>query len=105
MEEMVTLAKAMSDIHRVEIVALIQREGEVCVCELCDTLHLSQPLVSRHLRQLRQAGIVTARKEGKWTLYRIVDTPSKLLTACLHHLDKHTGTIGKLVACSRRTKE
>ena len=52
MEEMVTLAKAMSDVHRVEIVALIRREGEVCVRELCDTLHLPQPLVSRHLKQL-----------------------------------------------------
>jgi len=69
MEEIVALAKIFSDPNRVKIAALLQREGGVCVCEICDTLSLSQPLVSRHLRQMRQAGVVNAEHSGKWMVY------------------------------------
>jgi len=102
MEEIVRLAKAMSDRHRVEIVTLIQREGEVCVCELCDTLNLSQPLVSRHLRQLKEAGVLTARKEGKWMIYRMTPTPSKVLAACLEVLKEQQNRLSGIVSCSNR---
>ncbi len=102
MEEIVRLAKAMSDRHRVEIVTLIQREGEVCVCELCDTLNLSQPLVSRHLRQLKEAGVLTARKEGKWVVYRITETPSKVLMALLGALKEEENVLPAIVICSSR---
>ena len=102
MEEIVRIAKAMSDRHRVEIVTLIQREGEVCVCELCDTLRLSQPLVSRHLKQLREAGIVTAKKEGKWMVYRITQTPSKVLATLLDALRENEKILPAIVTCDSR---
>jgi ArsR family transcriptional regulator, arsenate/arsenite/antimonite-responsive transcriptional repressor len=43
----------------------------VCVCYLVEVLRQSQPKISRHLAYLRRAGVVTARREGKWMHYRI----------------------------------
>ena len=45
---------------------------EVCVCYFVEILEQSQPKISRHLAYLRRAGIVAARREGKWMHYRIV---------------------------------
>lgn len=45
---------------------------EVCVCELVEALGQPQPKISQHLAALRNAGIVAARREGKWMHYRIV---------------------------------
>lgn len=50
---------------------LMQRMGELCVCELTQTLSLSQPKISRHLAQLREYEIVGTRREGQWMYYRI----------------------------------
>jgi ArsR family transcriptional regulator, arsenate/arsenite/antimonite-responsive transcriptional repressor len=47
-------------------------EREVCVCYLVEILNMPQPKVSRHLAYLRNAGIVSARRQGKWMHYRIV---------------------------------
>jgi len=47
-------------------------DGEICVCYFVEVLGESQPKISRHLAYLRKAGIVSARREGKWIHYRIV---------------------------------
>ena len=52
-------------------------EREVCVCYFVEILGQSQPKISRHLAYLRRAGVVAARREGKWMHYRIV-VPSHL---------------------------
>lgn len=49
------------------------REHEICVCYFTEVLDVSQPKISRHLAYLRNAEIVTARREGKWMYYRIVE--------------------------------
>lgn len=49
----------------------IMGEREVCVCYFIEILQLSQPKISRHLAYLRRAGMVAARREGKWMHYRI----------------------------------
>ena len=49
------------------------REGEKCVCEIIPYIGISQPLVSRHLKILRECGIVKGRKEGVKRLYSITD--------------------------------
>jgi ArsR family transcriptional regulator len=71
MQKLVTLAKTLSDINRVKILSLLKREHELCVCEICDTLELSQPLVSRHLKQMREALLIESKKEGKWIIYKL----------------------------------
>ncbi|RME32522.1 MAG: ArsR family transcriptional regulator [Gammaproteobacteria bacterium] len=56
---------------RLRALVLLQREGELCVCELTHALGLLQPVVSRHLALLREAGLVDAHREGQWMHYRL----------------------------------
>lgn len=56
---------------RLRMLMLLQQEGELCVCELTHTLEVSQPMVSRHLAQLREAGLVADRRQGLWIYYRL----------------------------------
>jgi ArsR family transcriptional regulator len=51
------------------------RGGEVCVCFFVEVLGTNQPKISRHLAYLRRAGVVAARREGKWMHYRIASPP------------------------------
>src|SRR3989338_11600074 len=62
--------RAIADRTRLRLLNLIG-DDEVCVCFLVDALGLSQPKISRHLAYLRRAGIVAARREGKWMHYRL----------------------------------
>jgi ArsR family transcriptional regulator len=62
---------ALSDRTRLRLLNLMQ-EGEVCVCFFTEVLQAPQPTISRHLAYLRQAGVVSARRDGKWMHYRIV---------------------------------
>ena len=96
------IAKAMSDINRVKIITLIQRENGVCVCEICDTLELSQPLVSRHLKQLKQVGILSSHKEGKWVIYTIAKKPSELLQSYFLVMQYLESELPDVVSCSIR---
>jgi ArsR family transcriptional regulator, arsenate/arsenite/antimonite-responsive transcriptional repressor len=70
---------ALSDRNRLRLINLMG-DDEVCVCFFVEILKMSQPKVSRHLAYLRRAGIVSARREGKWMHYRIVP-PSDAHTA------------------------
>ena len=61
----------LSDDTRLRSLLLMLQEGELCVCELTHALGQSQPKVSRHLATLRDAGIVTDRRQGQWIYYQI----------------------------------
>jgi DNA-binding transcriptional ArsR family regulator len=63
---------ALADGHRRAIVELL-RSGDRSVQQLADELPISRPAVSRHLRVLKQAGLVTDRAEGTRRLYRLHD--------------------------------
>jgi len=65
------LFAALSDRTRLRLLNLMDGR-EVCVCYFVEILGQSQPKISRHLAYLRRAGIVAARREGKWAHYRIV---------------------------------
>lgn len=62
---------ALANDIRLRCLMLMQLEGELCVCELTHALDLSQPMISRHLALLRDAGLVQTRREGQWMHYRI----------------------------------
>ena len=64
---------ALSDPIRLEILSYL-RDGEKCVCEIVPRLDLIQPLVSRHLKILKDVGIVRCRKDGTKRMYAIVDS-------------------------------
>ena len=63
--------QALGDNTRLRLLNLMG-DQEVCVCYLVEILGAPQPKISRHLAYLRNAGIVSARREGKWMHYRIV---------------------------------
>jgi ArsR family transcriptional regulator len=63
----------LADATRLRISILLQRYGELCVCELTHALELSQPKISRHLGQMRESGLVQARREGRWMYYCLED--------------------------------
>lgn len=73
LSEMETLFLALADKTRLRLLNLM-REDEICVCYFTEVLGESQPKISRHLAYLRNAGIVSARREGKWMHYGI-ETP------------------------------
>ncbi|HVE58064.1 MAG TPA: metalloregulator ArsR/SmtB family transcription factor [Pyrinomonadaceae bacterium] len=68
---METFFMALADKTRLRLLNLM-REDEICVCFFSEVLEESQPKVSRHLAYLRNAGIVEARRDGKWMHYRII---------------------------------
>lgn len=68
MKQLVRNAKALADATRIRLLVAL-RERELCVCELCDALALTQSTASTHLQVLREAGLVRTRKEGKWIYY------------------------------------
>ncbi len=65
------LFKALSEPVRLRIVHLLLDKSELCVCDIVDTLGLSQSVVSRHLAYLRNAGLLDTRREGVWVYYQI----------------------------------
>ena len=77
---------ALSDQTRLRLLNLMNGR-EVCVCYFVELLGQGQPKISRHLAYLRKAGIVEARREGKWMHYRVVppkhEGAAKLLSETL----------------------
>ena len=69
-ERAVALFHALSDATRLGILDML-KDGERCVCELQDELDAAQSRLSFHLRVLKEAGLVTDRKEGRWMYYTI----------------------------------
>ena len=63
---------ALADPIRLEIIDYL-RNGEKCVCEITPHLNLAQPLISRHLRILKNAGLVKRRKKSTWHFYSLTD--------------------------------
>lgn len=68
--DLALLFAALSDRTRLRLLNLMSGR-EVCVCYFVEILGQSQPKISRHLAYLRRAGIVAARREGKWMHYKI----------------------------------
>jgi ArsR family transcriptional regulator len=64
------LFRSFADPTRIRILNLLVA-GELCVCDIVDILHLSQPLVSRHLAYLRNSGLVAVTRESKYAHYRL----------------------------------
>lgn len=68
-----SLFQALSDATRIRIVRLLAvSEDEVCLCDLADTLLEPEYKLSRHLKVLRQAGLLDAERDGKWVYHRLV---------------------------------
>lgn len=67
------LFAALAHPLRLRAALLLRDQGELCVCELTHVFAARQPVVSRHLAELRKAGLVTSRRDGTWIHYRLAD--------------------------------
>jgi len=77
--------QALADPTRLRLLNLL-RDGERCVCELVDVVGGPQPKVSRHLANLREVGMVEARRRGTWMYYHLAEPTTELhrrLIACV----------------------
>src|SRR5881392_3473524 len=95
--EMESLLKALADETRLRILGLLLT-GEVCVCDIHESLKIPQSKASRHLAYLRKAGLVDARREGLWMHYRLASLPDPVLRAIadtVRHALMHLETVGK----------
>lgn len=71
--------QALSDTTRIRVVRLLAvSQEEACLCELVDSLLEPKYKLSRHLKILRQSGIVDAEKDGRWVYHRLVSNPDHL---------------------------
>lgn len=75
--------QSLADPTRLRLLHLIERAGEVCVCEMVDALGVPQYNVSRHLRVLQNAGWLEDRRLGKWVYYRIAQDLNPYLRSLL----------------------
>ena len=84
-EAMAARFKALADPTRVQLLHLVAGAGrdEACVCDLTDTVSLSQPTVSHHLRILVEAGLLSRERRGTWAWYRVSDEGLRALKADL----------------------
>jgi len=71
-EDFIKVMRALRDPNRVKIVKMLQH-GELCVCEIQAALGVSQPTVSKHVKILEAAGLVSSRKDGLWVHYSLHD--------------------------------
>lgn len=93
-----TLFKALADRTRLRLIQLLG-DDELCVCDCVAVLKTNQPKISRHLAYLRRAGLVAARREGKWTYYRLVQPAdphaAKIIQELRESLNRNTAISGR----------
>ena len=85
----VTISRALGHPARLRTVSML-RSGELCVCQVTEVLQLAQSTVSTHLRELKRAGLVVERKQGRWVFFSLsADDPetSPWLDAALRTLE------------------
>ena len=88
MKVFVKVMKALSDPNRVKILKMLQHKT-MCVCEMQAALGIAQPTVSKHLKILEEAGLVTFQKDGLWINYCLTDGKSSPYAATLLGNLKH----------------
>jgi len=86
MKDFIRVIKALSDPNRVKIIKILQKRV-MCVCEIQAALRLAQPTISKHLKVLEEAGLVSYSKDGLWVNYSITDgAQSPYAASFLGHL-------------------
>jgi len=83
--------KVLSDENRLRILEMLY-SGEKCACVLLEELEITQPTLSHHMKILEESGLVSVRKEGKWSNYSICEEKMKQFN---HRLSEYTRKIPK----------
>lgn len=95
LDQMESLFKALADATRLRILGLLL-SGEVCVCDIHESLKIPQSKASRHLAYLRRTGLVETRREGLWIHYRLGTFGDPVLAAisdAVRHGLTHVDTV------------
>ena len=87
MRDLALFYAALSDPTRLRLLNLMKNR-EICVCYLQEVLKTNQPKISRHLAYLKKAGLVEARRDGKWAHYRLKKTDGNLDKILSQTLDR-----------------
>ena len=104
MQNEIQLFKAISDGTRLRILMLLLNNGELCVCDLVESLQIPQSTVSRHLALLRNAGFVVGERRGAWMYYQVVEDQT-LGSAILKSLREHCSGLEDVNEDGRRCLE
>jgi len=91
LRKLAAVSRALGDETRLRILNILVERGETCVCELMETLATTQSNVSFHLTVLKNAGLITDKKIGKWMFYR----------GDLEALERHLATLRALFSQKR----
>lgn len=106
LNHMEALFKALADDTRLRILGLLLT-GEVCVCDIHESLKIPQSKASRHLAYLRRVGLVETRREGLWIHYRLgrpADPVLSAITDAVRHALTHIDTVNRdAVRLQRKT--
>ena len=70
MDHLIQIFKALSDKNRMRIIKMLE-EKSLCVCEITEVLQLANSTVSKHLSILKNVGLITSEKEGRWIHYKL----------------------------------
>lgn len=81
------MMKAIAEPNRLQILDMIST-GEKCACNILDHFDFTQPTLSHHMKVLMDAGIVTARKEGKWQYYSLASENVEEFQAIMNQIFK-----------------
>lgn len=86
------LFSLLSDETRLRCLILLQKEGELCVCEISQIIGSIQPKMSRHLALMRNSGLVSDERRGQWVYYSLnpslPDWAKKIIASTLENLQK-----------------
>lgn len=97
MRDLVRIFKALGDEQRLRIMKMLQ-ERPLCVCEVTSALGIAQSCVSRHLRLLKDAGLVEDIRDGQWIIYRLCTKPANAYVArLLANLARWAGSDSQVV--------
>ncbi|MDA3968646.1 ArsR/SmtB family transcription factor [Helicobacter ibis] len=83
MDKFLNIIGALNDESRVLILAFLAQNGELCVCDLQNSLNMIQSRLSRHLKILKDSGFLEVRRKGTWAYYKIMEDLSLFHLQCL----------------------
>ncbi len=83
--DLARMFKALGDPARLRLLSLVASHpgGEACVCEISPAFNLSQPTISHHLKVLREAGLVSTSRRGRWVDYALAHDAAERMHAAL----------------------
>jgi len=87
MRELEKVLKALGDKNRLRILKVLEKR-KMCVCEIADILGITQPSVSRHLKKLKDAGLIGGEQDGLWTNYYLKRKAGRYIEVLLQSLKR-----------------